>query len=248
MNAQFVERKSKDRGHVNHDWLDAHHTLSFASYFDHKFKSFGALKAMNENIVQPNAGFGTHPHREFEIFSYIISGELQHKDSIGNIEILKPGNIQFTSCGTGITHSEYNVHPTLPVHFLQVWVKPDKSNLKPRYQTMTFDKFSKTNKLVHIISPVDYHDNSTIGINTDFHAYASLLEPSYKVVHTVQGTEKPRKVYIHLMNTGGKLNINERVILQKGDGVFVTDVKRGDEIVFESIGDEVVEFVVLDLA
>ncbi|RIB14620.1 pirin domain-containing protein [Gigaspora rosea] len=248
MSAQLVVRKSEDRGYANHGWLDTHHTFSFASYYDYDFQGFGSLKVINEDIVQPATGFGAHPHREFEIFSYIISGELQHKDSMGNVEILKAGDVQFTSAGTGITHSEYNIHPTLPVHFLQIWVKPDNSKLKPRYQTMNFSKSSKTNNLIHIISPVEDHDNSTIGINTDFHMYASLLEPGHKVIHTVQGTKKSRKVYIHLASTGGELSINETTILKQGDGVFVTEVKQGDEIVFESVGDKIAEFVVFDLA
>ncbi|CAG8654221.1 9751_t:CDS:2 [Cetraspora pellucida] len=248
MSAQIVVRKSKDRGHANHGWLDTHHTFSFASYFDYKFQAFGSLRVINEDIVQPTTGFGTHPHQEFEIFSYIISGELQHKDSMGNVEILKAGDVQFTSAGTGITHSEYNIHPTLPVHFLQIWVKPDNPKLKPRYQTMNFPKTSKTNNLVHIISPVDDQDNSTIGINADFHMYASLLESGHKVMHTVQGAEKPRRVYIHLTSTGGELKINENTTLRQGDGAFVTEVKQGDEILFESIGDKIAEFVVFDLA
>ncbi|CAG8491147.1 14902_t:CDS:2, partial [Racocetra fulgida] len=194
---------------------------------------------INEDIVQPTTGFGAHPHREFEIFSYIISGELQHKDS---------GDVQFTSSGTGITHSEYNIHPTLPVHFLQIWVKPDNPKLQPRYQTMTFPEASKTNNLVHIISPVADQDSSTIGINTDFHMYASLLEPGHKVVHTVQGIKEPRRAYIHLTSTGGNLKINGNTTLRQGDGAFVTEVKQGDEIVFESVGDKIAEFVLFDLA
>ncbi|RIB29875.1 RmlC-like cupin domain-containing protein [Gigaspora rosea] len=244
MSAQLVVRKSEDRGHANHGWFDTHQTFSFAS----NYQGFGSLKIINEDIVQPTTGFGTHRHREFEIFTYIISGELQHKDSMGNVEILKADDVQFTSAGTGITHSEYNVHPTLPVHLLQIWVKPDNPNLKPRYQTMTFSESSKTNNLVHIISPVEDHDNSTIGINTDFHMYASLLEPGHKVIHIVQGSKKPRRVYIHIANTGGKLSVNENTMLQQGDGVFVTEVKQGDEVVFESIGDKIAEFAVFDLA
>ncbi|CAJ0911027.1 6531_t:CDS:2, partial [Entrophospora sp. SA101] len=266
---KFELRKSGDRGHDNHGWLDTYHTFSFASYFDPKYQSFGSLRVINEDIVKPNTGFGAHPHREFEIFSYIISGELQHKDSMGNVEILKRGDIQFTTAGTGITHSEYNIHPSKSVHFLQIWVKPNQSHLKPAYYTKSFPDTVKLNNLTHTISPfndkvhngdVDENSKNTIGIHSDFHMFASLLEPNKKVAHIIQkndiynftsngdvdknnndSSSDIRKVYVHLTSTGGELKVNDdedQLTLKPGDGVFITDVKAGDKIKFENEKEE----------
>ncbi|CAJ0765900.1 18535_t:CDS:2, partial [Entrophospora sp. SA101] len=246
---KFELRKSGDRGHDNHGWLDTYHTFSFASYFDPKYQSFGSLRVINEDIVKPNTGFGAHPHREFEIFSYIISGELQHKDSMGNVEILKRGDIQFTTAGTGITHSEYNIHPSKSVHFLQIWVKPNQSHLKPAYYTKSFPDTVKLNNLTHTISPfndkvhngdVDENSKNTIGIHSDFHMFASLLEPNKKVAHIIQkndiynftsngdvdknnndSSSDIRTVYVHVTSTGGELKVNDdedQLTLKPGDG------------------------------
>ncbi|KAG9293284.1 hypothetical protein G9A89_007530 [Geosiphon pyriformis] len=255
MPAKLVLRHSEDRGYANHGWLDTHHTFSFANYYHPNFQGFGSLKVINEDIVAPTKGFGTHSHREFEIFSYIISGELEHRDSMGNIEILKRGDVQFTSAGTGISHSEYNIHKTLPVHFLQIWVKPDISKLKPKYHTKRFSDIQKKNSLVHLISPivtgalVKKENDSTIGIHSDFHMFASILEPGKNVKHTVQGeNDKMRRLYLHLTNTDGQVKINGNETLNEGDGVFITDVKSGEQVSIESSGEKNAEFVLFDLA
>ncbi|CAB4403754.1 unnamed protein product [Rhizophagus irregularis] len=230
MVARIVLRPSKERGYANHGWLDTHHTFSFADYYDPNYKSFGALRVINEDIVQPDNGFGKHPHQEFEIFSYIISGELQHKDSMGNVEILKRGDVQFTTAGTGISHSEYNINKIHPVHFLQIWVSPDDKILPQ----LIIRKHSKT-----------------IGIHTDFHMFASILQPENKLAHAVQkslsGEDKTRRLYVHLTSTGGQLKINDGTILKPGDGAFITEVVSGEEVIFESVGKEAAEFVLFDL-
>ncbi|KAG9307056.1 hypothetical protein G9A89_016884 [Geosiphon pyriformis] len=256
MSPKLIPRRSEDRGYANHGWLDTHHTFSFANYYHPDFQGFGSLRVINEDIVAPSEGFGTHSHREFEIFSYIISGELEHRDSMGNIEILKRGDVQFTSAGTGISHSEYNIHKTLPVHFLQIWVKPDTSNLKPEYHTKSFSDNQKTNSLTHLISPtsntslVKKENDSTIGIHSNFHMFASILQPGKIVQHIVQGEEdgRTRKLYIHVTTTGGQVKINGSETLKEGDGIFITDLKPREEVLIESTGEKNAEFVLFDLA
>ncbi|CAI2176152.1 18169_t:CDS:2 [Funneliformis geosporum] len=253
MPSKIVVRPSEERGCANHGWLDTHHTFSFANYYDPNYEEFGALRVINEDIVQPQKGFGTHSHREFEIFSYIISGELEHKDSMGNLEILKRGDVQFTTAGTGISHSEYNVHKTLPVYFLQIWVKPDNPKLSPAYHTKMFSDSAKENNLVQIISPDKKQVPDTIGIHTDFHMYASLLDQGVKVTHKVQGNandrDNKRKLYIHVIGKEGmKVLINGKSLLKHGDGAFITEVVSGEEIIFESVGNRTAEFVLFDLA
>jgi redox-sensitive bicupin YhaK (pirin superfamily) len=171
---------------------------------------------------------------------------------MGNVEILKRGDVQFTTAGTGISHSEYNINKIHPVHFLQIWVSPDDKNLTPAYNTKTYPDSLKTNNLTHIISPASEQDSKTIGIHTDFHMFASILQPENKVAHTVQessdGGDKPRRLYVHLTSTGGQLKINDGTILKPGDGAFITEVVSREEVSFESVGKEVAEFVLFDLA
>ncbi|CAG8514632.1 9047_t:CDS:2 [Diversispora eburnea] len=243
MQPTIVIRPSEERGHNDHGWLNTYHTFSFSDYFNSEFMGFGNLRVINEDIVKPTKGFGKHSHREYEIFSYIISGELQHKDS-----------------GTGISHSEYNIHKTLPVHFLQIWALPDNLKLEPSYQTKTFPDSQKINNLVHIISPTNANNikpnsNSTIVIHTDLNMFASILEPGHKIVHKVRDnfenkqTNAERRVYVHLTNLfGSQIKINEKNVLKKGDGAFITKVKSGDEIIFESEGNVNAEFVLFDIA
>lgn len=175
---------------------------------------------------------------------------------MGNVEILKRGDVQFTTAGTGISHSEYNVHETLPVHFLQIWALPDESKLEPSYQTKTFTDSQKINNFAHIISPIDVNNikSNTIGIHTDLNMFASILEPGHKIVYKVRNnfkneqTNVERKVYVHLINLlGSRIKINKETILKQGDGAFITEVKSGDEIIFESVGDASAEFVLFDM-
>jgi len=145
-------RKSSERGNSSHGWLDSWHTFSFAGHYNPKFNNFGPLRVINEDTVKSSQGFGTHSHSKYEIWSYVVSGELKHKDSMGNLEIIKRGDVQFTSSGTGISHSEFNNSDKDPVHFLQIWASPNRIS-KPEYQTGHFTDAQKRNKLCLIVSP-----------------------------------------------------------------------------------------------
>jgi redox-sensitive bicupin YhaK (pirin superfamily) len=248
---QITPRPSNERGNADHGWLKSFHTWSFASYHDPRFvNGFGCLRVLNEDRVQPTTGFGSHPHREYEIFSYIIDGELQHKDSMGNTEILHRGEVQFTSAGTGIEHSEYNVNKSLWVHFIQIWVKPNQSKLKPSYTTKKWSDEEKLNKLCLLIDDIKNSNDKTIAIHAPISMFASILQPNKSIKHIFKRT----KGYIHLImrsgyeaTNGAKIRLGEDVILQEGDGAFINSDKANDEVVIENIGSINAEFLLFDL-
>ena len=247
---QIVPRLSNERGHADHGWLKSFHTWSFASYHDPRFlDGFGCLRVLNEDRVQPKEGFGTHPHQEYEIFSYIVDGELQHKDSMGNTETLHRGEVQFTSAGTGIQHSEYNVHPSLWVHFIQIWVKPNESRLKPSYTTKKWSDEDKLNKLCLVIDDIRNRNDKVIGIHAPISMYASILQGNHSVKHVLKRT----KGYFHLImrsgyqaTDGAKIRIGD-VTLKEGDGAFINSETSNSEVVIENVGSINAEFLLFDL-
>ncbi|QDV11874.1 Quercetin 2,3-dioxygenase [Rosistilla oblonga] len=172
-------RKADDRGHADHGWLDAHHTFSFASYRDATQMGFRALRVMNEDRIAAGQGFGTHPHRDMEIVTYVLEGALEHKDSLGNGEVLRPGEFQRITAGTGITHSEFNPSADEPTHLYQIWLHPNRSGIEPSYEQKRFDDDKLSNALRLVASP-DSSDGSLL-IHQDARIYLSKLDANHSV-------------------------------------------------------------------
>src|SRR3979411_867670 len=166
-------RRSAERGFADHGWLKSFHTFSFADYFDPKHVQVGPLRVINEDSVQAGAGFGTHSHRDMEIISYVLSGELAHKDSMGNGSVIRPGDVQRMSAGSGVRHSEFNPSPSEPVHFLQIWIQPAERNIEPTYEEKRFAQEEKRGRLRLIAAP-DRADGSVL-IHQDAKVYAGLF-------------------------------------------------------------------------
>ncbi len=194
-------RRSEDRGHANHGWLDSHHTFSFANYFDPNFMGFGPLRVINEDRVQPGRGFGTHPHRDMEIISYVLEGGLAHRDSMGSTEVLRPGEVQVMSAGTGVTHSEFNASEEELVHFLQIWIQPKNRGTEPRYAQKQFDWESRTNRLAPIVTP-DGADGS-LQIDQDAYLYSARLDDGVSVSREL---EEGRGAWVHVVRGEALVN------------------------------------------
>lgn len=208
-------RKSNDRGHADHGWLNTYHTFSFAGYHDPKQMGFRELRVINEDRVQPGEGFGTHPHQDMEIISYVLEGALEHKDSMGNGTVIRPGEVQRMSAGTGITHSEFNHSKSELVHFFQIWIVPEKHGVKPGYEQKFLPDEEKKNMLRLVASP-DGRDGS-VTIHQDVNLYATLLETGSRVVHNI-----PEKRHVWVQVARGSVLVNCR-LLEAGDGAAVSD-------------------------
>lgn len=208
-------RRSSDRGKANFGWLDSRHTFSFGNYYDPAHMGFGTLRVINEDKVTPGQGFSTHGHRDMEIISYVLDGGLAHKDSIGNGSVIRPGDVQRMSAGTGILHSEYNASETDPVHFLQIWILPDTKGIEPGYEQTYFAPEDKQNQLRLVGSP-DGRDGS-VTIHQDLNLYATVLQPESSVSHTLEGD---RLAWVHVAKGAVKLNGQD---LTAGDGAAVAE-------------------------
>src|SRR5690242_17794991 len=173
-------RRSNERGYADHGWLKSFHSFSFADYFDPEHVEFGPLRVINEDRVAPGQGFGTHGHRDMEIISYVLSGELAHKDSMGNGSTIRPGDVQRMSAGSGVRHSEFNPSTSDPVHFLQIWIQPDKQRIEPSYEEKRFSSDEKRGRLRLIASP-DRADGSVL-IHQDARVYAGLFNGTEQAV------------------------------------------------------------------
>jgi redox-sensitive bicupin YhaK (pirin superfamily) len=213
-------RRSNERGFADHGWLKSFHTFSFADYFDPQHVEFGPLRVINEDRVAAGAGFGTHSHRDMEIVSYVLDGELAHKDSIGNGSILRPGDVQRMSAGTGVRHSEFNPSQTEPVHFLQIWIQPAERNIAPSYEEKRFAPQEKRGRLRLIVSP-DRADGSLL-IHQDAKVHAGLFSGSERAEFE---TARGRRIYLHVARGGITAN---GTALEAGDALRITDGGRLD--------------------
>ncbi|MBZ5627325.1 MAG: pirin family protein [Acidobacteriia bacterium] len=210
-------RPSAERGHFDHGWLNTYHTFSFADYYDPKHTHFRGLRVINEDTVQPGGGFGTHPHRDMEIVTYILQGALAHQDSMGTGSTIVPGDVQRMSAGTGVLHSEFNHSQDELVHLLQIWIFPDERGLKPSYEQKTFPAQQKLNRLLLVASP-DASDGS-VTIHSDARVYGSLLEAGKSVQHELA---KGRGAWIQVIS--GAIEVNGKR-LAAGDGAGIEDDK-----------------------
>jgi len=203
-------RRSNERGHADHGWLNSHHTFSFADYYDPAHMGFRSLRVINDDRVSPAQGFGTHPHRDMEIFSYVLEGALQHKDSMGNGSVLKPGQIQLMSAGTGVTHSEFNPSPGESLHFLQIWIQPRENCLAPSYTEWRPTAEQANAQKVLVISPDGRAGSATIHQDADI--YRIRLKPGETVTHELK---QGRGAWVHIAE--GALSLNG-IELATGDG------------------------------
>jgi redox-sensitive bicupin YhaK (pirin superfamily) len=207
-------RRANERGHAEHGWLDSYHTFSFANYYDPNWMGFRSLRVINDDLVMPAAGFGTHPHRDMEIITYVLSGALEHKDSMGNGRIIRPGEAQYMAAGTGVQHSEFNPSKDEAVHFLQVWIVPDGRGLKPRYAEKSLTK-APTGRF-NLVTSKAGRDGS-VAINQDADLYIARLEAGNEVTHAL----KPeRHAWLHVAEGEVKLNGDT---LKAGDAVALSD-------------------------
>jgi quercetin 2,3-dioxygenase len=209
-------RPAEERGRANFGWLDSRHSFSFGHYHDPAHMGFGPLRVINEDRVSPGGGFETHGHRDMEIISYVLEGALEHKDSIGTGSVIRPGDVQRMSAGTGVRHSEFNHSQTAPVHFLQIWLLPEQEGLAPSYEQKNFAASEKQGKLRLIVSPDGRDGSLTIHQNAEI--YAALLKEGDQVVHAL----KPgRKAWLQVVQ--GSLDLNGQW-LRTGDGAAVDDM------------------------
>ena len=228
-------RKSQDRGHADHGWLKSFHSFSFANYYDPAHMGFGNLRVINEDRIAPGTGFGTHGHRDMEIISYVLSGELAHRDTLGNVKAIPPGDVQRMSAGTGVQHSEFNHAQGQQTHFLQIWIQPDRTGIAPGYEQKSFADADKRGQLRLVASP-DGARGSVV-IHADARVYAGLFDGAESATLAL---DPKRKAYVHLVR--GTLTANGQA-LSGGDAAML----EGESQVVLAAGQDA-EVLVFDLA
>jgi len=211
----FQVRKSCERGHANHGWLDTYHTFSFADYYDPDHMGFGPLRVINEDRVEPGKGFGTHGHRDMEILTVVLDGALQHRDNLGSGSVIRPGDVQRMSAGTGVLHSEFNASDKDPVHFLQIWIEPSARGVQPGYEQKRFASEARRGQLRLLASP-NGRDGS-VAIHQDALVYAADLGTGEAVTHRL---ESGRRAYVHVAS--GAISLNG-MPLEAGDGASILE-------------------------
>lgn len=208
-------RPSETRGHAHHGWLDTYHSFSFANYYDPRHMGVSVLRVLNDDTVAPGQGFGAHPHADMEIVSIVLEGALQHRDSMGNSTVIRPGEVQRMSAGTGVLHSEFNPSEAEPVHFFQIWILPDRKGLTPSYEQKTFLDEEKRGAFRLVASP-DGQDGS-VKIHQDARLYMALLSPEHPIT---QPLPAGRKAYLHVAR--GQLVLNGNA-MSAGDGATIVE-------------------------
>ncbi|HWJ36593.1 MAG TPA: pirin family protein [Steroidobacteraceae bacterium] len=230
-------RRSDERGFADHGWLKSFHTFSFADYFDPKHVEFGPLRVINEDRVQAGAGFGTHAHRDMEIVSYVLEGELAHKDSMGNGSTIRPGDVQRMSAGSGVRHSEFNPSPSQGAHFLQIWIQPNARNIEPSYEEKHFDPGAKRGRLRLIVSP-DRAEGSLL-IHQDAKIFAGLFDGDESADLAMA---PGRRTYVHvargaLSANGSDLGAGDALQITDGSRLRIDHGREAEVLVFDLPGD-----------
>ena len=213
-----ILHKSEDRGHADHGWLNAHHSFSFASWYDPSRVHFGMLRVLNDDIVAPGEGFGMHPHNDMEIITIILKGALQHKDNMGNGSVIKPGDVQVMSAGTGVMHSEFNPSPTEEVNLFQLWIFPKEKNIKPRYDQKSFEIADRKNKIQTVAS--GFKKNDELYIHQDAALSLTNLEKEKTISYSIN--RKDNGVYVLVINGSVKIN---GAVLNKRDAMGVWETE-----------------------
>lgn len=229
---RMIFRRADDRGHAQHGWLDSHHTFSFADYYDPKHMGFRSLRVINEDRVEGGKGFGTHGHRDMEILSYVLSGKLGHKDSMGTNGVILPGDVQRMTAGTGVRHSEMNASADETVHFLQIWIQPEKANITPGYEQKTFSDEEKRGRL-RLVASRDGREGS-VTIHQDTSLYAGLFDSGEEASYELS---PGRHAWIHVAK--GEVRVNGET-MRAGDAVAIVDA--GAITIAGSTGGEVLVF------
>jgi redox-sensitive bicupin YhaK (pirin superfamily) len=231
----MIIRRSTERGHADHGWLNSFHTFSFADYYDPKHMGFRSLRVINEDRVQPGQGFGAHGHRDMEIISYVLEGALEHRDSLGTGSIIRPGDVQRMSAGSGVTHSEFNASRDDLVHFLQIWILPERRGLKPGYEQKAFPEAERSG----VLRPVATRDgrDGSVTVHQDMSLYAALLDGGQTVRHQI---EPGRHAWIHVARGGADVAGTQ---LEAGDAAALSEAGAVD-----IVGRDGAEVLVFDLA
>lgn len=213
-----IIHKSESRGYANHGWLRSYHTFSFGNYFNPDRMNFGKLRVLNDDVVQPKMGFGTHPHQNMEIISIPIKGALSHKDSMGNKKAIEVGEVQVMSAGTGLTHSEFNDSKTDETNFLQLWILPEKQDVEPKYEQKKFNLENRVNKLQTIVTPQDKLIEGSLGIYQQAYISLGYFQEEKEITYSLKGNNG---VYIFVIN--GTIKVNQEAI-EKRDAIGIWDV------------------------
>jgi len=225
-------RRANERGHASHGWLDTYHTFSFANYYDPEHMGYRSLRVINDDIVMPGEGFGTHPHRDMEIITYVLSGQLEHKDSMGNGRIIKPGEVQYMAAGTGVQHSEFNPSNDEAVHLLQIWIQPDRKGAKPNYAEKSMSKLPQGQ--FNLITSKTGRDGS-IAINQDADLWLAKLGTGNRVTHTLGAN---RHAWLHVAEgevtvNGEKLSGGDAIAFDEAGTVELNATKPSQVLLFD---------------